>query len=134
MSRHHVEDAMLVQGDLPRFENLTYRQIDRWARTGLIRPARDARGSGTRRKWSPRDVARLCVLDRLAVNLTLTQPSGFPPAWVKAIWDALEHDWPPVIHIDPATGGPPGWSQPTRATLVVTIDILLAPPGLHGEK
>ena len=38
---------------------ITYRQLDYWARTGLLRPSiADARGSGTQRRYSYPDVAR----------------------------------------------------------------------------
>src|SRR5690606_4177058 len=36
---------------------ITYRQLDYWARTDLVRPSlADARGSGTRRRYSYRDL------------------------------------------------------------------------------
>ena len=47
---------------------ITYRQLDYWARTDLVRPSlADARGSGTQRRYSYRDLVRLrvikCLLD-----------------------------------------------------------------------
>jgi DNA-binding transcriptional MerR regulator len=45
---------------------ITYRQLDYWARTGLLRPSiTDARGSGTQRCYSYRDVVDLKVIKRL---------------------------------------------------------------------
>jgi DNA-binding transcriptional MerR regulator len=45
---------------------ITYRQLDYWARTGLLRPSiADARGSGTQRRYSYRDVLELKVIKRL---------------------------------------------------------------------
>jgi DNA-binding transcriptional MerR regulator len=45
---------------------ITYRQLDYWARTGLLRPSiTDARGSGTQRCYSYRDVMDLKVIKRL---------------------------------------------------------------------
>src|SRR2546430_11246788 len=39
---------------------ITYRQLDYWARTELVRPSlADARGSGTQRRYSYRDPLRL---------------------------------------------------------------------------
>lgn len=39
---------------------ITYRQLDYWARTDLIRPSiTDARGSGSRRRYSAEDIAML---------------------------------------------------------------------------
>lgn len=43
-----------------RLTGATYRQVDYWCRVGLIRPGLcDARGSGTRRRFTEDDVAAL---------------------------------------------------------------------------
>ncbi|MGH8791705.1 MAG: MerR family transcriptional regulator [Stackebrandtia sp.] len=45
---------------------ITYRQLDYWARTGLVTPSvRDAEGSGSQRLYSFRDVVVLKVVKRL---------------------------------------------------------------------
>jgi len=45
---------------------ITYRQLDYWARTGLLRPSiADARGSGTQRMYSYTDVLELKVIKQL---------------------------------------------------------------------
>lgn len=45
---------------------ITYRQLDYWARTDLVRPtAQDARGSGSRRRYSYGDVLKLKTIKRL---------------------------------------------------------------------
>lgn len=45
---------------------ITYRQLDYWARTGLLRPSiADATGSGSQRRYSYRDVLELKVIKRL---------------------------------------------------------------------
>ena len=45
---------------------ITYRQLDYWARTGLVEPSiRDAGGSGTQRLYSFRDVLLLKIIKRL---------------------------------------------------------------------
>jgi DNA-binding transcriptional MerR regulator len=45
---------------------ITYRQLDYWARTGLLRPSiTDATGSGSQRRYSYRDVLELKVIKRL---------------------------------------------------------------------
>jgi DNA-binding transcriptional MerR regulator len=45
---------------------ITYRQLDYWARTDLIRPSlMDAAGSGSRRKYSYRDLLELKVVKNL---------------------------------------------------------------------
>ncbi len=45
---------------------ITYRQLDYWARTGLLRPSiTDATGSGSQRRYSYGDVLELKVIKRL---------------------------------------------------------------------
>jgi DNA-binding transcriptional MerR regulator len=45
---------------------ISYRQLDYWARTDLIRPSlADAAGSGTRRRYSYRDLLELKVVKKL---------------------------------------------------------------------
>ncbi|HZT66349.1 MAG TPA: MerR family transcriptional regulator [Acidimicrobiales bacterium] len=45
---------------------ITYRQLDYWARTDLLRPSiTEARGSGTQRRYSYRDLVELKVIKRL---------------------------------------------------------------------
>ena len=45
---------------------ITYRQLDYWARTDLVRPSlRDAAGSGSRRLYSYRDLLELKVIKAL---------------------------------------------------------------------
>jgi DNA-binding transcriptional MerR regulator len=49
-----------------RIVGITYRQLDYWARTGLVEPSlRKAEGSGTQRLYSFDDVVRLRVVKRL---------------------------------------------------------------------
>jgi DNA-binding transcriptional MerR regulator len=45
---------------------ITYRQLDYWARTDLLRPSlADAKGSGTQRRYSYRDLVELKVIKSL---------------------------------------------------------------------
>ncbi|MDJ0665084.1 MAG: MerR family transcriptional regulator [Acidimicrobiia bacterium] len=45
---------------------ITYRQLDYWARTGLIKPSiQTAQGSGTQRRYSFTDIVQLKVVKRL---------------------------------------------------------------------
>jgi DNA-binding transcriptional MerR regulator len=45
---------------------ITYRQLDYWARTDLLRPSiSEARGSGSQRRYSYRDLVQLKVIKRL---------------------------------------------------------------------
>ncbi|MGH9077058.1 MAG: MerR family transcriptional regulator [Acidimicrobiales bacterium] len=54
---------------------ITYRQLDYWARTDLLRPSvSEARGSGTQRRYSYADLLRLKVIKRLLdANISLRQ-------------------------------------------------------------
>ena len=72
--------GVLFQGDLPELDEeagyrgptackaagITYRQLDYWARTGLVEPSvRPAGGSGTQRLYGFRDILVLKVVKRL---------------------------------------------------------------------
>jgi DNA-binding transcriptional MerR regulator len=49
-----------------RAVKISYRQLDYWARTGLVRPSiRDAGGSGTQRLYSFQDLVQLRVIKQL---------------------------------------------------------------------
>ena len=49
-----------------RIVGITYRQLDYWARTGLVKPSiKDADGSGTQRLYSFRDLAQLRIIKKL---------------------------------------------------------------------
>ena len=49
--------------------NISYRQLDYWARTDLIRPSlADAHGSGSRRRYSYRDLLELKLIKTLLDN------------------------------------------------------------------
>ena len=48
-----------------RMADFTYRQLDYWARTGMIRPSIEAHGSGTQRRYSFREVVLLRMVRRL---------------------------------------------------------------------
>jgi DNA-binding transcriptional MerR regulator len=59
--------------DVTKIVGISYRQLDYWATTGLVRPSiRDARGSGTQRLYSFQDLALLKLIKRMldsGVNL-----------------------------------------------------------------
>jgi DNA-binding transcriptional MerR regulator len=62
-----TEDAVGYRGPTAcSVAGITYRQLDYWARTGLVIPSvRDASGSGTQRLYSFRDIVVLKVVKRL---------------------------------------------------------------------
>ena len=52
--------------DVCRIVGISYRQLNYWARTGLVRPSvRDAQGSGTQRLYSFQDLALLKIIKKL---------------------------------------------------------------------
>jgi DNA-binding transcriptional MerR regulator len=52
--------------DVCKVVGITYRQLDYWARTGLVTPSvRDAQGSGTQRLYSFHDLVTLRVIKNL---------------------------------------------------------------------
>ncbi|MGH2674140.1 MAG: MerR family transcriptional regulator [Actinomycetota bacterium] len=59
--------------DVAKIVGISYRQLDYWARTGLVTPSvRDAGGSGTQREYSFQDIVLLRAIKNLldtGVNL-----------------------------------------------------------------
>lgn len=61
-----VEEEGFRGPQVCKIVGITYRQLDYWARTGLLRPSiSEARGSGTQRRYSYRDLVELKVITRL---------------------------------------------------------------------
>jgi DNA-binding transcriptional MerR regulator len=62
-----LDEHMGYRGPIAqRAAGITYRQLDYWARTGLVEPSvRDARGSGTQRLYGFRDILVLKIVKRL---------------------------------------------------------------------
>ncbi len=65
MAEQHAEHG--YRGPMVcKIVGITYRQLDYWARTDLVRPSIcDANGSGTQRLYSYRDLVELKVIKRL---------------------------------------------------------------------
>ncbi len=83
-------DMAHVQGYSARLTadvvDITYRQLDYWARTDLITPSLvEAAGSGSRRKYSYDDLVRLKVIKRLLDN-------GIKLEKVRAIFDYIRNE------------------------------------------
>ena len=65
MSDRTVEEGFSGQRTA-EIVGITYRQLDYWARTNLVRPSLvDAKGSGSRRRYSYRDLLELKAIKRL---------------------------------------------------------------------
>ena len=62
----HLEDTGFSGKTAAEIVGITYRQLDYWARTDLIRPSlTDAAGSGSRRRYSYNDLLELRVIKTL---------------------------------------------------------------------
>lgn len=60
-----VEQGFRVP-EVIRIVGISYRQLDYWARTGLVRPSvQDAAGSGSQRLYSFQDLATLRIIKKL---------------------------------------------------------------------
>lgn len=63
--RYRVEDSYRGP-QVCKIVGITYRQLDYWARTDLIRPSvADANGSGSQRRYSYRDLLELKIIKNL---------------------------------------------------------------------
>ncbi|HET7235545.1 MAG TPA: MerR family transcriptional regulator [Actinomycetota bacterium] len=52
--------------EVTKIVGISYRQLDYWARTGLVRPSvQDAQGSGSQRLYSFQDLATLKLIKRM---------------------------------------------------------------------
>jgi DNA-binding transcriptional MerR regulator len=70
---------------------ITYRQLDYWARTDLVRPSlADAHGSGTQRSYSWRDLVRLKVIKNLLDAGVKLQTARTAIAYLR---EDLGDDW-----------------------------------------
>jgi DNA-binding transcriptional MerR regulator len=63
----HIEDEVGYRApQVCRLVGITYRQLDYWARTDLLKPSlQDAQGSGSQRRYSFLDIIQLKVIKRL---------------------------------------------------------------------
>jgi DNA-binding transcriptional MerR regulator len=65
MARGSAQDGF-SGAETAQIVGITYRQLDYWARTDLVRPSlEDAKGSGSRRRYSYHDLLELKVIKNL---------------------------------------------------------------------
>jgi DNA-binding transcriptional MerR regulator len=66
MAVEHADDEGFRGPHVCKIVGITYRQLDYWARTDLLRPSiSEAKGSGTQRRYSYTDLLELKVVKRL---------------------------------------------------------------------
>ena len=72
---HVPDDAGYRAPVVAKIVGITYRQLDYWARTGLVEPSlRTAAGSGSQRLYNFRDIVTLKIVKRLLeTGVTLQQ-------------------------------------------------------------
>jgi DNA-binding transcriptional MerR regulator len=76
---------------------ITYRQVDYWARTDLLRPSvTDATGSGSRRRYSHMDLVILRLLKRLL-------DAGLSLEKIRRSLDAIKQSLDSVVIFHPHT-------------------------------
>lgn len=105
--------------DVVNLTGCTYRQLDYWSRIGVIEPTREARGSGSQRRWSFTDA---CLVRAVTV---LRQLGAFEPVLAEVV-RAVEVDeslWERVVVVTRAgsvwpivdMAGPEGWLVSLKA-------------------
>lgn len=85
-----------------RIAGITYRQLDSWTRAGLARPAQEASGSGSARRWSPAEVVELRVLGDLRRAGVSMQRIGRAISWLRR---ALPNVAAPLAQLSFVTDG-----------------------------
>jgi DNA-binding transcriptional MerR regulator len=88
---------MIPTSEMCALTGVTYRQLDFWTRSGVIRPPVDATGSGSRRRYSPDQVRYV----RLAAELSLL--GAETPVMAEAVACATqlpEKAWKGVVYVD----------------------------------
>ncbi len=119
-----------------RATGLTFRVIDHWIALGVIAPTQPGVGSGSRRRWSTHDVARLAVIAAAADTIPLRA------VFVGAVWRGLAdpvEDWPAEVALWRGLGGawrvgpqaPPGL---TRILIPTGPAIALAAEAAEGFR
>lgn len=81
------EQTVTWQEVEPVLTRLSYRQIDYWIRTNAIDLEGAAKGSGSKRTFTPEDVWRLEIIERLIDLPSL--PSGIPGELIHLLWEYL---------------------------------------------
>lgn len=76
---------------------VTFRQVDYWLRTRRIRLADESRGSGSRRAWSPAEVAALAeFVNVIETHRAMTEMLADGSVWV----DCLQRQRPRLVRGD----------------------------------
>ena len=86
-------EELLRADDVLSLSDVTYRQLDYWARSGVVPPYHGARGSGTQRRWAleqVRVVRLVAALSRLgAEGARLRRAAREATALTEEDWTGL---------------------------------------------
>ena len=98
-------EALLSTVEMCRATGATYRQLDYWARTGVIRPpatvdryGHTAEGSGFRRWWRADQIPTIRALT--AVSAMATNGNGHPSKLMRAVGNDPNPSGPWVVEHD----------------------------------
>jgi predicted RNase H-like HicB family nuclease len=124
---------------------VSYRQLDYWARTGFVRPGRDARGRGSARRWGPLEVVQLRVAKELRAagvplqrirRATAWLRKALPKAAAPAADLAFVTDGQRVFYLSPNPGRLVDVLAGGQAVLTIALGEMLSEVGielpLHG--
>lgn len=84
---------MLTSVEVAATTGATYRQIDYWCRTGTLTPENNGMGSGSQRRWPPREVAVVNVLVQLRRLKGPAAFMGMKTAVAQVVREAQAPGW-----------------------------------------
>lgn len=102
--------TLLSTEEVCEITGLTYRQLDYYTRHGVVAPAVEARGSGTRRGWLDEQVPQIMVV--ASVANAMREISGIERAGNLALYRRIAGVWRDgVLKLGP--GVAIAWEVPT---------------------
>ena|GEM_PF-4335814 len=129
--------AAFTSADVQRITGVSTMQVNHWDRLGIVKPSlRPAEGTGSRRLYSPDDLAAVEIARRLrSLNVGLeclkTAMRG-----LRAVWPALAtvpSDAVVVIRPDGTCQQVPGEADPTTLLSTDRAGIILDLAGIMGD-
>lgn len=90
-------DAFLSSDEVCSMADVTYRQLDYWTRTHAIEPAIGACGSGSKRRWTPRQACAVRIMGGLS-------STGAEHLQLREVWaylmDRPLESWHGAVYVD----------------------------------
>jgi predicted RNase H-like HicB family nuclease len=88
--------------DAAKLSGISYRQLDHWARLGVIKPEQEAKGTGTARRWSPIQIVELRAIAGLRGRGVSMQRVRRASGWLRKHLPKLKS---PLAELSFATDG-----------------------------